>query len=283
MRSDVVRRPLAPPLIATHESMKILVLGAGRMGSFFVDLLSFHHEVAVFETDAQKLRFVYHALRFNDRNEIRDFAPELLINAVPLKHTLEAFRQVEDFLPKDCIISDIASVKTGFSEYYAQCGRRFVSTHPMFGPTFARLDNLSRENAIVITEGDHMGRLFFLDLYRRLGLNVFEYSFEEHDQTMAYSLSTPFVATFVFAAAMKQLQAPGTTFKRHLAIARGVLGEDNGLLREILWNPHTVQQVELIRDELAELSTIIAEKDGDKLEAYLTRLRENIGQGEGIR
>ena len=263
--------------------MKILVLGAGRMGSFFVDLLSFHHEVAVFETDAQKLRFVYHALRFNDRNEIRDFAPELLINAVPLKHTLEAFRQVEDFLPKDSIISDIASVKTGFSKYYAQCGRRFVSTHPMFGPTFARLDNLSRENAIVITEGDHMGRLFFLDLYRRLGLNVFEYSFEEHDQTMAYSLSTPFVATFVFAAAMKQLQAPGTTFKRHLAIARGVLGEDNGLLREILWNPHTVQQVELIRDELAELSTIIAEKDGEKLEVYLTRLRENIGQGDGIR
>ena len=262
----------------THESMKILVLGAGRMGSFFVDLLSFHHEVAVFETDAQKLRFVYHALRFNDRNEIRDFAPELLINAVPLKYTLEAFRQVEELLPKDCIISDIASVKTGFSEYYAQCGRRFVSTHPMFGPTFARLDNLSRENAIVITEGDHMGRLFFLDLYRRLGLNVFEYSFEEHDQTMAYSLSTPFVATFVFAAAM---QAPGTTFKRHLAIARGVLGEDNGLLREILWNPHTVQQVEQIRDELAELSTIIAEKDGDKLEAYLTRLRENIGQGDG--
>lgn len=253
------------------------------MGSFFVDLLSFHHEVAVFETDAQKLRFVYHALRFNDRNEIRDFAPELLINAVPLKHTLEAFRQVEDFLPKDCIISDIASVKTGFCEYYAQCGRRFVSTHPMFGPTFARLDNLSRENAIVITEGDHMGRLFFLDLYRRLGLNVFEYSFEEHDQTMAYSLSTPFVATFVFAAAMKQLQAPGTTFKRHLAIARGVLGEDNGLLREILWNPHTVQQVELIRNELAELSSIIAEKDGEKLEAYLTRLRENIGQGEGIK
>lgn len=283
MRSAVVRRPLAPLLIATYESMKILVLGAGRMGSFFVDLLSFHHEVAVFETDAQKLRFVYHALRFNDRNEIRDFSPELLINAVPLKHTLEAFRQVEDFLPKDCIISDIASVKTGFSEYYAQCGRRFVSTHPMFGPTFARLDNLSRENAIIITEGDHMGRLFFLDLYQRLGLNVFEYSFEEHDQTMAYSLSTPFVATFVFAAAMKQLQAPGTTFKRHLAIARGVLGEDNGLLREILWNPHTVQQVEQIRDELAELSSIIAEKDGDKLEAYLTRLRENIGQGEGIR
>ncbi len=94
--------------------MKILVLGAGRMGSFFVDLLSFHHEVAVFETDAQKLRFVYHALRFTEHEEILDFAPELVINAVPLKYTLEAFRQVEEFLPKDCILADIASVKTDF-------------------------------------------------------------------------------------------------------------------------------------------------------------------------
>ncbi len=44
-----------------------------------------------------------------------------------------------------------------------------------------------------------------------------------------------------------------------------------------------MQQVELIRDELAELSTIIAEKDGEKLEAYLTRLRDNIGQGDSMR
>ena len=29
--------------------MKILVMGAGKMGSFFIDLLSFEHEVAVFE------------------------------------------------------------------------------------------------------------------------------------------------------------------------------------------------------------------------------------------
>ena len=29
--------------------MKILILGAGKMGSFFIDLLSFDHEVAVFE------------------------------------------------------------------------------------------------------------------------------------------------------------------------------------------------------------------------------------------
>ena len=29
--------------------MRILILGAGKMGSFFVDLLSFEHETAVYE------------------------------------------------------------------------------------------------------------------------------------------------------------------------------------------------------------------------------------------
>ena len=38
--------------------MKILILGAGKMGSFFVDLLSFDHETAVYEVDVKKLRFI---------------------------------------------------------------------------------------------------------------------------------------------------------------------------------------------------------------------------------
>lgn len=90
---------------------------------------------------------------------------------------------------------------------------RYVSTHPMFGPTFANLSALSTENAIVITEGDYMGRIFFLDLFRRLGLHVHEYSFEEHDEAMAYSLSVPFISTFIFSAVMKHQDAPGTTLQ----------------------------------------------------------------------
>lgn len=256
--------------------MRILVLGAGKMGSFFVDLLSFDHETAVYEVDPKRLRFLYNTQRFTALDEIDDFRPELVINAVTLKHTLEVFRQVIPHLPKDCIISDISSVKTGFKEFYESTGMRYVSTHPMFGPTFANLGNLSHESAIVINEGDYMGRIFFRDLYSRLGLNICEYSFEEHDETMAYSLSIPFVSTFVFAAVMKHQDAPGTTFKRHLKTARGVLGEDDCLLREILFNPRTKRRVEGIRDELKELLQIIDEHDEEGLNAYLTKIRANI-------
>lgn len=119
--------------------MKILILGAGKMGSFFVDLLSFDHETAVYDIDPRRLRFMYNTLRFTSLNEIDDFAPELVINAVTLKYTLQVFETVIPHLPKECIISDIASVKTGLKEFYEASGMRYVSTHPMFGPTFANL------------------------------------------------------------------------------------------------------------------------------------------------
>ncbi len=256
--------------------MRILIIGAGKMGSFFIDLLSFDHEVAVMERDPKRMRFTYNCQRFTTMEEVKAFEPEMVINAVTVKFTLSAFDEVMPYLPKDCIISDISSVKTGLKDYYEKSGHRYVSTHPMFGPTFANLNQLSEENAIIINEGDYMGRIFFKDLYQRLGLHIYEYSFEEHDRTVAYSLSIPFVSTFVFAAVMKHQDAPGTTFKRHMKIARGVLSEDDYLLQEILFNPYTHDQVSQIRMELKELLQIIDNKDSAKMKDYLTKIRTHV-------
>lgn len=256
--------------------MKILILGAGKMGSFFIDLLSFDHEVAVFEKDLYRMRFTYNCQRFTNIEEVKAFEPELVINCVTLKYTINAFEEILPYIPKECIISDISSVKTGLKEYYDASGHRYVSTHPMFGPTFANLNQLSEENAIIINEGDYMGRCFFKDVYSRLGLNIYEYSFDEHDKTVAYSLSIPFVSTFTFAAVMKPQDAPGTTFKRHMKIARGVMSEDDYLLQEILFNPYTHDQVSQIRTELKELLEIIDNKDADRMKAYIDKIRANV-------
>ena len=256
--------------------MKILITGAGKMGTFLTDVLCIQHEVALYDTDPKKLRFVFNTLRLTQLDEIKEFEPELLINCVTLKYTIDAFEKVLPYLPQNCIISDIASVKTGLQEYYEKCGRRYVSTHPMFGPTFATLDNLSTQSAIIISESDHMGKAFFKDLYQSLHLWIFEYSFEEHDETIAYSLSIPFASTLVFASVMKHQEAPGTTFKRHMDIAKGLLSEDDFLLSEILFNPHTPRQVENIRKELLDLLDIIETKDNERMLGFLTKVRKNI-------
>lgn len=256
--------------------MKILILGAGKMGSFFCDLLSFDHEVAVYDPNPERLRFTFNAQRFSDLDEIDGFEPQLVINASTVKYTLDAFRQVLPHLSKTCILSDIASVKTGLPEFYATCGHPYVSTHPMFGPTFASLSNLGNENAIIIAEGDHLGKVFFRDLYSRLKLNIVEYTFEQHDETIAYSLSIPFAATLAFASVMKHQEAPGTTFKRHMQIAQGLMSEDEYLVSEILFNPHTPSQLEGILDKLSELLEIVKRRDSEAMSAYLAQAREHI-------
>ena len=55
------------------------------MGSFFSDLLSFKHSVAVFETNPQRLRFTYNVRRMSSPDEIADFDPQLVINAATVK------------------------------------------------------------------------------------------------------------------------------------------------------------------------------------------------------
>ena len=246
------------------------------MGSFFCDVLSFKHEVAIYDPDPQRLRFTFNAMRFSSLEEVDEFRPQLVINAATVKYTIEAFKMVLPHIPADCIISDIASVKTGLPEFYAACNHPFVSTHPMFGPTFASLSNLSSENAIIISESDHLGKVFFKDLYNELHLNIFEYTFEEHDETIAFSLSIPFASTLVFASVMRHQDAPGTTFKRHMAIARGLMSEDDFLLQEILFNPHTPEQLNNIQKQLARLQEIVSNRDAGAMKEYLDQVRENI-------
>lgn len=256
--------------------MKILILGAGKMGTFLTDCLCIKHEVALFDTNPSRLRFVFNTQRFTQLEEIKAFEPEICINAVTLKYTISAFESVLPFLPKNCILSDIASVKTGLQEFYRHTGMRYVSTHPMFGPTFANLSDLSTQSAIIIAESDHLGKAFFKDFYGSLQLNIFEYTFDEHDETIAYSLSIPFVSSLVFAAVMKHQEAPGTTFKKHLNVARGLLSEDDYLLSEILFNPHTANQIEAIKSQMTELQDIVEQKDLVRMQQFLTKVRTNI-------
>ena len=75
---------------------------------------------------------------------------------------------------------------------------------------------------------------------------------------------------------MKKQEAPGTTFKKHMAIAKGLLGEDDYLLQEILFNPRTPGQVENIRRELKDLLQIIEDRDAAGMKADLTKIRSKI-------
>lgn len=256
--------------------MKIFILGTGRMGAWLTEELCWDHEVWVHDADPLKMKYFMQVHRILDLAELDSVRPDLFINCVALGNTTEAFAAVLPHIPEGCILADIASVKNGLQEYYKKTDRPFVSSHPMFGPTLANIRDLHDESAIIIAESCEEGKAFFRELYSRLKIRIFEYSFEEHDRTVAYSLATPFASTMVFAACMKKQDAPGTNFKRHMTIAKGLLSEDDRLLTEIMFNHYTIRQLELINSKLAYLTHIIRQRDYEEMKKFLDTLRTNI-------
>lgn len=256
-----------------RKIVRILILGAGKMGRWLSDSLCLDEETAVFDTDKTKLKYLFNVRRLTEGDEIRQFDPELVINAAGLSQTENAFRFAIPFLSEKCILSDIASVKNNLEEFYRSSGFRFASSHPMFGPTFANIGDLRSQTAILIKESCPEGHRFFRNFYQKLNVRVFEAGFSEHDRLTAYSLSTPFAATLAFVSCLKPIPAPGTTFKKHMEIADGLLSEDDELLTEILFNKYSADQIGEIGKTLDRLLEWIIKHDSVALKKYLNDLR----------
>jgi len=257
--------------------MRVGILGAGKMGSWLGRVLSEDHEVALYDLDQGKAQAVKGVKALRELAELAAFAPQRLINAVSLESTVYAYEAATPFLPKECLLADVASLKGDIPRYYERCGFRFVSVHPMFGPTFTDLASLKGQNAVIITESDPEGTAFFEELFRRLGVAVFECTFREHDGMMAYSLTTPFVSSLVFAACVIHKTVPGTTFARHREIARGLLSESDPLLTEVLFNPQSLKQLDKITSRLEFLKHVIRGRDHEEAKRFFDHLRTNVG------
>jgi len=256
--------------------MRIAILGAGHMGSWLAAELRAAHEVGVLDLDGARAERLAGIGVIREYAALADFDPQLLVNAVSLSNTLAAFSAALPFLRPGCWISDLASVKAGLPEYYRAGPFRFASVHPMFGPTFARLENLEEENAILITDSDPEAMAFFREFFRRLRLHIHECSFAEHDRLIAYSLTLPFASTIVFAACLDAKSVPGTTFKKHYEIARGLLAEDDDLLAEILFNRYSLEQLARITGRLEFLKHVIKDRDTEEAKKFFHGLRRNI-------
>ncbi len=258
--------------------MRCAIVGIGRMGRWLANVLKEEWDIAVYDTEQQKTEGITGVKVLQSVEEIEVFRPNILINAVTLGNTIRVFEEVVPFLPEECILADITSIKGELQNYYQKSGHRYVSSHPMFGPTNANMKRPDGESAIIIKESSEEGKKIFREIYSKIKLNLYEFTFSEHDSMMAYSLTLPFSSSMVFAGCVDRKAVPGTNFRKHMELAKGILSEDDSLLSEILFNPESIKQLERITSKLEFLKHIIMEKDYEEAGKFYDRLRENIFQ-----
>ena len=61
-----------------------------------------------------------------------------------------------------------------------------------------------------------------------------------------------------------------------MTIAHGLMSEDDYLLQEILFNPHTGEQLEKIQQQLSNLQEIVKNHDSEAMKKYLDTVRKNL-------
>lgn len=257
--------------------MKIAIVGIGKMGTWLTHSLKGGNEVGIYDIDEDRTRDTKGVTVFSSPSEIESFEPDLLVNCVDLNITIRTFKEILPYVPEKCVLSDMASIKGDLAEYYLNCGHKFVSTHPMFGPTLANMRHLEGESAIIIKESEDMAKKIFKEFYEKIGLNLFEFSFVEHDSMMAYSLTLPFSSSMVFAACVDSRVVPGTNFRKHKELATSLLSEDNDLLSEVLFNPKSILQLDKITSRLEFLKHIIRDRDYEEAGKFFDKLRQNLG------
>jgi len=252
----------------------ILILGYGKLGKWFVNQLSKTYNVLIYEKKSISHKETNNLQFIQNPKAIESHKPDLIINAVNLNSTISSFNSVIKYVSNDTILSDITSIKEGMFEYYKRTGFRFVSTHPMFGPTHGNMNNPKEQNALIIEESDNEGKNFFINFYKSQGIKIHFTSFYKHDKLMSEALSLPFLTLFSFAANTEELETPGTTYQKESITARKLLNEDTHLIAEILLNKNSLKQIDKLNNFLEKLHNVIHSKDYNEMVDIINHLKE---------
>lgn len=171
---------------SASERCKVCVVGgAGGMGSYFVRYLSAAgYEVSVVEPHDYKMDHYGSAVEDIHKSiaASRLASANWCIISVPIDKTNDVIKQVASLIRKDCILSDLTSIKgeplQTMLKYHSG---PVVGLHPMFGP-----DTVSFvKQVVVVVNGREDDKCAFIAKQMRLfGAHVVTCSADEHDNAM---------------------------------------------------------------------------------------------------
>jgi len=155
----------------THNHIKILIFGVGKMGDFFKEFF--------------KVRGYYVAgydvLKEKSDVELKDISNfNVIFVCVPMNEIENALKDIKRFANKDALLVDISSLKS-YLRYFDESGFDYMSIHPMFGSDV----EIGLSNIIVVHRSGRVEEEIILDEFRRAGANLSYLPRDRHDEIMA--------------------------------------------------------------------------------------------------
>lgn len=158
------------------------------------------------------------------------------------------------YAPQETIIIDVATVKKFTSELFKErCeGRRFFSTHPMFGPeSYKKHGGVVEGFRIVVTDyvlsNDQYQRL--KRTFEALGFFIIEMTADEHDKRLAETLFlTHYVGQSILRADFKRTEIDTLSFQFLMDAVESVK-DDTALFRDVYrFNPYCKEVAKRLHD-----------------------------------
>lgn len=210
---------------------KILIVGGkGAMGNYFYRwfLTAGYHVRILDKDDWQYAEQLCQGI-------------DLVMISVPIDVTEQVITMICPFLTKDCILSDITSIKESpMSCMLNAHPGPVIGLHPLFGPTTSTLD----KQIIVATPGRHPSSYqWVLDQFSAWGSIIVFSTPQEHDEMMNIVQALRHFATFSFGQFLykkkvpisKTLEFSSPIYRLELGMVGRLFAQDPSLYYEIIF------------------------------------------------
>ncbi len=208
---------------------------------------------------------------------------DMVVLAGPISSFAGQMKQIADFLPENCIVTDVGSTKSEIHRWakkHLPKHARFVGSHPMAGSEqqgieFARADLFEGAFCFVTPTDDSDPEAVELvkKVWKKLNMRVIEISPQKHDQTVAMISHLPHViaSSLVNISDLEQIIYCGKGFLDTTRIASG----PENVWRDILMtNPTNVaRSIDKMIKSLTVIRDQLKAKNGDEIEKMLADAR----------
>lgn len=244
----------------------VIVGGHGQMGRLFNRLLTLSgYQVRVLESED-----------WSRANELLSDAGMVIVS-VPIHLTEEIIHRLPT-LPQDCILVDLASVKSKPLQAMlaAHCGP-VLGLHPMFGPD---VGSLAKQVVVWCDGRQPEAYQWFLEQMQVWGASLRRSNAAEHDQNMAFIQALRHFATFAYGLHLaeenvdltKLLALSSPIYRLELAMVGRLFAQDSQLYADIIMSsPDNLALIKRYYQRFGKAITLL--ERGDKA-AFIDSFRK---------